>query len=138
MVGIKQWFQPELQAWRRPALVLSAGMMVAALAGCAGTPQATGMDNSPVTPPLANFQSCAKPEWPQSDFTAGHNGTVTLSFLISAEGKPIDSKVVKSSGYPGLDEAARVGINKCSFKPAMQNGKPVEAWMKMQYVWTHA
>jgi D-alanyl-D-alanine endopeptidase (penicillin-binding protein 7) len=88
------------------------------------------------TPAVGIFQSCPKPQWPGEDLAAGHEGTVTISYLINTEGKAVDSKILNSSGYQGLDEAARVAIGKCDFKPATQNGKPVQAWMRMQYVWT--
>jgi TonB family protein len=44
--------------------------------------------------------------------------------------------VVSSSGYPGLDEAARVDIAKCHFKPATVRGVPVLTEQTMQYIWT--
>jgi TonB family protein len=136
MVSIKRLFRPDLEAWRRKAAIPFAALVAAGLTACAGTPQPATTDASDTTRAVAIFESCAKPDWPQSDFAAGHQGTVTLSFLVNEEGKAVDSNIQKSSGYPGLDEAARVGISKCSFKPATQHGKPVQAWMKMQYVWT--
>jgi D-alanyl-D-alanine endopeptidase (penicillin-binding protein 7) len=137
MVSIKQLFRPALQAWRRTAALPFAAVVAAGLTACASAPQPATVQTNDATAAVVTFQSCAKPEWPQSDFAAGHAGTVTLSFLVNTEGKAVDSKVLKSSGYQGLDEAARMGISKCSFKPATQHGKPMEAWMKMQYVWTH-
>jgi len=35
-----------------------------------------------------------------------------------------------------LDDAAQSALVKCRFKPATTKGKPVEAWTKVQYVWT--
>nr|WP_315222635.1 energy transducer TonB [uncultured Duganella sp.] len=74
--------------------------------------------------------------WPDGATAADKTGTVTLSFLIGADGKSKASKIVKSSGHAELDEAARTGIEKCTFKPGTLDGNPVEAWMMMQYVWT--
>lgn len=85
---------------------------------------------------LANFRSCAKPHYPKADLAAGNRGTVTLQFLISADGKPVESRVLRSSGYRGLDEAARTALDKCSFKPATVDGEPVQEWTRLQYVWT--
>lgn len=84
---------------------------------------------------MVDFKSCSKPAWSKPDLEAGHTGTVVLGFLISAEGEVLQSTVKKSSGYPGLDKAAESGISKCRFKPAKVNGKPVESWMQMMYVW---
>jgi bla regulator protein BlaR1 len=88
------------------------------------------------TSALADFNSCAKPTWPEGAIAAARTGTVTLSFLVGADGKLAQPKVVKSSGHPDLDEAARTDIQKCRFKPATQAGKPVASRLKMQYVWT--
>jgi bla regulator protein BlaR1 len=49
--------------------------------------------------------------------------------------RPSNRKVRKSSGHKDLDEASRVGIEKCTFKPATKAGKPMETSMMMQYVW---
>jgi len=43
---------------------------------------------------------------------------------------------MESSGFATLDEAARSALAQCSFQPAMENGKAVQQWTKVQYVWT--
>jgi TonB family protein len=88
------------------------------------------------TAAVADFSACAKPEWPKEALRLGQKGTVTLAFQIGVDGAVADSKVVKSSGFPLLDIAARDGILKCRFKPGTRDGKAQAAWMKMQYVWT--
>ena len=85
---------------------------------------------------IVDFNSCAKPVYPEASIKAEETGTVELSFLVDASGKVSASKVLKTSGHAALDEAARVGIEKCTFKPATLAGKPVKSWLKMQYVWT--
>jgi protein TonB len=85
---------------------------------------------------VADFSTCAKPEWPKASLRNEETGTVTLAFLIGTDGRVADSKIVKSSGFRDLDKAAVVGITKCRFKPGMNDGKPEQAWMQMQYVWT--
>jgi len=121
--------------WKAPALVLAlltAGLFGAAHAnGSAGT----GKEAVPQVKAIVDFSTCAKPEWSQADLEAEHTGTVTLRFLIAADGRVTRSQVLKSSGYPGLDQAARVGIEKCRFKPGSSNGKLVASWVRMQYVW---
>jgi len=87
-------------------------------------------------PAVADFSTCAKPEWPKSSLRNEETGTVTLSFLIGVDGRVADSKIVKSSGFRELDKAAVAGISKCHFKPGLTDGKPEQAWMQMQYVWT--
>jgi protein TonB len=85
---------------------------------------------------VADFNTCAKPEWPKASLRNEETGTVTLSFLIGVDGRVADSKVMKSSGFRDLDKAALAGIGKCRFKPGMVDGKAEQAWMKMEYVWT--
>ena len=97
---------------------------------------APGPAKSVHIPAVADFSTCAKPEWPKSSLRNEETGTVTLSFLIGVDGHVADSKLVKSSGFRDLDKAAINGISKCRFKPGMTDGKPEQAWMQMQYVWT--
>jgi bla regulator protein BlaR1 len=85
---------------------------------------------------VANFASCKKPQYPQASLTAKHEGSVDLKFLVDATGAVKDAIVDKSSGYEPLDFAARDAIKLCSFKPATKNGKPVEDWVQVRYVWT--
>ncbi|SFC47341.1 energy transducer TonB [Massilia yuzhufengensis] len=79
--------------------------------------------------------TCARPERPADEMGQKHNGTSTWQFLVGADGKVIDAKLQKSSGYRPLDEAARAALVKCRFKPAMLDGQAAQAWTAVQYVW---
>jgi len=83
-----------------------------------------------------DFASCAKPVYPQADRQAGHQGTVTLGFLVDENGQVKDSKVTQSTGFMRLDMTAQTALMKCSFRPALENGKPVQKWAYVKYVWT--
>jgi TonB family protein len=85
--------------------------------------------------PVANFASCAKPVWPKESLRKEEQGTVQLGFLIGVDGAVRESRVEKSSGYPLLDLAALDAIGRCRFSPGTENGKPVENWTRMRYVW---
>ena len=135
MSRIKRLIRPDAQALNWKAAIPVLGLAAACIAGCAQIPTAEKAP-APIIPAVANFASCAKPNYPRESLRNEHTGTVTLNFKISADGKVEDSNINKSSGYPLLDEAAREGISKCQFRPATQGGKPVPAWMHMQYVWT--
>lgn len=126
----------------RPAphtLHWKAAIPLLALAGaCLGIyGQAVAADSAPVLErrPVIDFGACGKPVYPAASLQAKEEGTVNMSFDVNSAGKVTDSSVVKSSGHPALDEAARSGIAKCTFKPAMAGGKPVAASVKVQYVW---
>lgn len=131
MVRIKRLIRPEAQAMNWKAAIPVLGL----LAAC-GSPNPGNDSAIPDRPAIAQFSSCAKPEYPAEDIKANHMGTVTIGFLVSTSGQVRDSRITRSSGYPSLDEAARSAIAKCTFTPATAKGKPVEDWTSVQYVWT--
>lgn len=119
-------------AGRVGALVLSC---LAGWASAAGTDQIAPVKLAPGAPGAIRYDTCSRPVYPDEELRQNHQGTVTLRFLVGADGKVKDARVVASSGYPALDEAARAGIAKCSFHPPMAGGKAVDAWIHIQYVW---
>jgi D-alanyl-D-alanine endopeptidase (penicillin-binding protein 7) len=142
MARIRRLLRPSTQAlnWKAALPVLGLAIACAASAHTPAVPDthdagaATGHEGTRGA--VANFNTCAKPRYPAADLAAGHQGTVTLSFLVGASGKVEDSKVVRSSGYATMDEASREAIARCSFKPARKAGKAVQQWTHVQYVWT--
>ena len=88
-----------------------------------------------VTAAVISASSCEKPEYPSASKRLEEEGTVTLKFLVGADGKVIESAVEKSSGFRRLDEAARAGLSKCQFKPGTIDGKPQQTWASMKYTW---
>lgn len=113
-------------------LVVLSGL-VSATGALAQTPDAPGPKQNAVL----DFQSCAKPQYPHEELAARHQGIVTMAFQVGTDGKVMDSKVHKSSGFPALDESARSALAVCRFKPAIAaDGQPVTAWTHVQYVWT--
>lgn len=121
-----------LQSMSLRAACCAAGIALA----CAAAAQAQETDDAQHRSAKLDFASCAKPVYPQADMQAGHQGTVTLGFLVDENGHVKDSKVTGSSGFRGLDTTAQTALGKCSFHPALENGKPVEKWAHVQYVWT--
>lgn len=138
MTRIKRLVRPETQAltWKAALPVLA--MASACLAGCAGTAtahDATG-DGSLSRKPIAQFDSCAKPEYTAEALARRAQGTTSLRFLIDTDGSVAEALVAQSSGDASLDEAARAAIAKCRFTPALAGGKPARAWVPVQYVWS--
>lgn len=84
---------------------------------------------------VVDSKACEKPEYPRKSLRNEEQGTVTLEFLIGLDGRVVDSKVDKSSGFKDLDKAAIAGLSLCKFTPGTVDGKPVQSWTKMQYVW---
>lgn len=81
-------------------------------------------------------QACEKPAYPPEAAQGGWGGTTTIFLLVGADGTVKDAKVTKSSGYRALDKAALAAFSRCRFKPPVADGKPVQAWMPIQYVWS--
>ncbi|BDT59711.1 hypothetical protein MasN3_32050 [Massilia varians] len=131
MTGINRFVTLARHAQRRgPASVLL--VATAALIGLAHA----APDAAPDPRPLVDTSTCSRPVYPEEDARLKNAGTVTMQFLIGADGWVVESKIQKSSGYPGLDEAARSALAKCRFRPATREGKPMRAWVGVQYVWT--
>jgi bla regulator protein BlaR1 len=138
MSRITRLLRPAQQtlSWKAALPVL--GLTAALIAGCAQVPSAPPVTTAaaPVaTKAAVQFPSCPKLVYPQQSRRDEHTGAVTLGFLIGTDGTVRDSRVDQSSGHVLLDEAARAGIAKCTFKPAMENGVAVEHWTPVRYVW---
>ncbi len=132
MSRIKRLVRPEEQgsSWKAAIPVLALATLT--LAACSTVaPKADPVYIQPV----ADFKTCAKPEWPVASLRKEETGTVTLKFEIGETGEVMDSMVKNSSGHPDLDQAARNGIKKCRFIPGTIDGKPARMWLQMQYVW---
>lgn len=141
MQRIKQLLHPthtERQSPNWKAAIPVLALSIAGLVGCAQTPSNSGvtvMADTITTEPVANFNSCARPVYPKDAHANRIEGTVSLRFLVSVDSRVLDSVVRQSSGNAALDQAAQSALTKCSFKPATANGKPVQEWANVQYVW---
>jgi protein TonB len=87
------------------------------------------------TAAVVDSRGCEKPAYPPASLRANETGTVRLSFLIEADGRIVQSRIEVSSGFRRLDDAARMGLALCKFKPATVDGKPERAWARIDYVW---
>ena len=76
-----------------------------------------------------------KAEYPKASLMNEEQGTVSMSFLVKADGTVADSKVDKSSGFKNLDKAAIKALSACKFKPGTKDGQPAETWTKVDYAW---
>ena len=108
-----------------------------ALASALGAHAAQAQDTADTDTSVAriDFASCPKPVYPKADMQAGHQGAVTVGFLVDENGRVKDSKITASSGFMRLDMAAQTALGKCSCQPARQNGKTVEPWAPVKYEW---
>ncbi len=56
-------------------------------------------------------------------------GKVFVYAQVNMDGKVMDARVFKSSGYDILDEAAIQAVTKSRWQPAKQRGEPVSVWV---------
>ena len=86
-------------------------------------------------PAKIDAATCAKPEFPARWLSDGTVGQVTLAFLVGADGKVADSKVVESSGHSRIDRASERAAKNCNFKPGARDGQAMPGWAKVRYTW---
>jgi len=77
------------------------------------------------TPPVP--LECLPPEYPAGAATVSEGGRVRLEILVGSDGRVESVRVLRSSGFARLDEAAEDGVRKWRFKPARRAGSAV-AW----------
>jgi TonB family protein len=75
-----------------------------------------------ITQPVAIYSP--EPEFSEEGRKARLQGTVVITLVVDAAGKPRNLKVVRSLGL-GLDEEALKAVAQWRFKPGTKNGKPV-------------
>jgi protein TonB len=75
------------------------------------------------------------PEYPYELKRNGVNGVVTVAFSVDEKGAVVDP-VVKKSTNPGFNDAALAAIAKWKFKPAMQDGTPVQTKITIPLAFT--
>jgi protein TonB len=72
------------------------------------------------------------PVYPAQSRRAGEQGTGVFRVLVDANGRPSEVSVLKSTGFPKLDEAAMTAIRRWVFNAAVQNGQAVQSWTRVQ------
>lgn len=94
-----------------------------------------GFANAADAPPVIDMKTCDKPAYPRASLANEEQGVVIVAFLVGVDGKVVESKVEKSSGFRNLDKAAMTSLGLCKFKPGTKDGKPEQGWAKVEYAW---
>ncbi|MCU0760641.1 MAG: energy transducer TonB [Steroidobacteraceae bacterium] len=69
-----------------------------------------------------------QPPYPAASVRFGEEGTVTLELRVGRDGRVLDARVLRSSGYPRLDAAAIAeSRHTWRLRPAREDGRAVEA-----------
>ena len=90
---------------------------------------------SSLVSPSLDVKSCEAPKYPKASLLNEETGTVELEFVVSADGKIAEPKVVKSSGSKSLDKATVSAYSLCKFSPGKKDGKAEESRLTVSYTW---
>ena len=104
---------------------------LALLALCLITFSASAADQ----PAAFDPSTCQKPEYRERWIRDDVDGQVTLAFLVDADGKPSEMKIIESSGNSAIDRASARAAKSCSFKAATRNGQTVPGLARVRYNW---
>jgi protein TonB len=78
--------------------------------------------------------ACDKPNFPTRWQNDVDGASVVIGYLVDANGKVMESKIVESSGLAHIDRASERAGARCKFIPA--EGAQAEAsWTKVKYSW---
>lgn len=69
------------------------------------------------------------PVYPASSRRAGEQGEVLMRVLVDGTGRPAQVLLIKSSGYPALDESALSAMRATSFRPYSEGGVTQPVWV---------
>lgn len=129
--------QPAAKKMQTPPPVMTATKRDDAPAAFTVAPQpepvAVPVVQAPVPAPIsaarfdADYLQNPKPVYPPMSRRLGEEGKVVLRVRVSVQGLPLAIEVSKSSGFPRLDDAARVAVERWRFVPARQGNEPIEA-----------
>ena len=72
--------------------------------------------------------------YPEIARKAGVEGTVHIWAQIGVDGNVVRTRLIKSLGPNGCDEAAMKAIKEVKWKPAMQRDKPVRVWVAVPVI----
>ncbi len=85
-------------------------------------------DGRPMQGAHLEYASAPPPPYPREALREGLTGTVMLQVLVDVDGRPLEVTVARSSGHRALDIAARRQVlARWTFRPAMRDGRPVQA-----------
>jgi periplasmic protein TonB len=86
--------------------------------------------------PHIDVAASHEPEYPPVSRRLGEQGTVILEVMVEPNGRASDVKIIQSSGFPRLDEAAVNGVKASyRFAPGTLDGKPAAMPYTFKFTW---
>ena len=101
----------------------------------AGMLFAIGTASAATVPHVDMSKPHNQPPYPSAAQVNGEEGTVELSVLVSPRGRVRNVRVVKTSGYADLDNAAVEGVMGWRFVAAVEGSDTVSAWTTVRIVY---
>jgi len=90
-----------------------------------------------VTNPVRIEETAVQPEYPELARVARLEGNVILQAIVKADGSVGDVEVLRCNRPNlGFEEAAIEAVQQWRYKPALQNGKPVEVYFTIYVEFT--
>jgi protein TonB len=83
----------------------------------------------------ADYLQNPKPVYPAPSKRLGEQGVVVHSVLIGTDGLPVSAKLVKSSGFDRLDQAAYTAVMRWRYTPGKRNGTPAAMAFNVPIAW---
>jgi TonB family protein len=110
-------------------LTFSVALALPVSAGASSTPVSTAEH----IPPRVNY-ACPTPapDVPESATVNGEHGEVYLGIYVSTHGRPKKIRVLHSSGYSDLDDAAVTAAATWHYIPGKRNEGTVSDWMALR------
>jgi periplasmic protein TonB len=102
-----------------------------------GPGSATGPAHEPVlTAQGIDFRHpLSQPSYPPSAIRAGSEGKLALQILVGTDGRVRDARVLETSGFTLLDQAAVDEARRhWKLRPGTRDGTPVEQWYTLKVV----
>ncbi len=85
--------------------------------------------------PIGGFEAIQRNlRYPEIARKAGIEGRVVLYVHVNEDGRVAETRVLKSLGEAGCDEAAMAAVKSVRWKPATRDGKPVKVWVAIPII----
>jgi TonB family protein len=126
--------------FRAACLVFTGVLTLCAVSPAFGAPADTPMLRCPadgiVSPTPQNSHTAAVEDYPLLSVTLGEQGRTILEFVVTEAGTVANPRVLVSSGYPRLDDAAaELAKTRWRYNPATRRGVPVSCLWKASVDW---
>jgi len=114
-----------------PAKLAGQGALLAALTAAAMSPALAQTPSTSTACSVRDVDATMKPpaliEMPAFAASTGMNGTAVVTIALGPDGKPLSARVVRSTGYQVLDDAATKAALAQTYTPAISDCQPVTA-----------